>query len=85
MSEPVHISTIMSEIMEKFIPNRRFKKQYDKLFKQDPIGANVFLLLAELANDKGQVKIVGTTEEEIAKEIQRLLMARFNDPEEYAL
>jgi len=26
MSEPVHISTVMREIMEKFKPNRRFKK-----------------------------------------------------------
>ena len=85
MSEPVHISTVMREIMEKFKPNRKFKKEYDRLFKKDPIAANTFLLLAELADEKGQVKIAGTTEEEIAKEIQSLLMARFNDPEEYAL
>ena len=42
------------------------------------MGANMFLLLCELADDKGQVK---TTEEEIAE----LMAARFNDPEEYAL
>jgi len=68
-----------------FKPNRRFKKKYDKLFKQDPVGANVFLLLAELADKKGQVKIQGSNEEEIGEEIQRLMMARFNDLEEYAL
>ena len=85
MPEPVHISNIMREIMEKFQPNRRFKKKYDKLFKQDPIGANVFLLLAELADKKGRVKIQGSNEQEIAEEIQKLLVARFNDPEEYAL
>ena len=85
MSEPVHISTVMREIMEKFKPNRKFKKEYDKLFKQNPVGANVFLLLAELADEKGQVKILGTTKKDVAKEIQRLLIARFDDPEEYAL
>jgi len=68
-----------------FKPNRKFKKEYDRLFKQDPIGANVFLLLTELADEKGQVKFSGTTEEEIAGEIQKLLIARFNDPGEYAL
>jgi len=68
-----------------FKPNRKFKKEYNKLFKQDPIGANVFLLLAELADKRGQVKIQGSNEQEIAKEIQNLLVARFNDPEEYAL
>jgi len=68
-----------------FKPNRKFKKEYNKIFKRDPLAANTFLLLAELADDKGQVKIQGTTEEEIAKEVQRLLIACFNDPEEYAL
>ncbi len=61
-----------------FIPNRRFKKKYDRLFKKDPMGANMFLLLCELADERGQVM---TDEEEIAE----LMAARFNDPEEYAL
>ena len=85
MSEPVHISTVMAEIMEKFTPNRRFRKKYNRLFKKDPLAANTFLLLAELADRKGQVKIEGSNEQEIAEEIQRLLVARFNDPTEYAL
>lgn len=85
MSAPVHISTVMREVMRKFEPNRRFKKQYNKIFKQDPIGANMFLLLAELADGKGRVKIQGTTEQEVAGELSRLMDARFNDPEEYAL
>ena len=68
-----------------FKPNRKFKKEYGKLFKHDPIGANVFLLLAELADEKGQVKILATTEEEIGEEISKLIAARFNDPTEYAL
>jgi len=85
MSEPVHISTVMREIMEKFKPNRKFKKEYDKLFKQDPIGANVFLLLSELADDKGRVKIQGSNEKEISQELSRLMEARFNDVKRYAL
>lgn len=65
--------------------NRKFKREYDKLFRENPLTANIFLLLAELADEKGQVKIPGTTEEEIGEEISKLMAARFNDPEEYAL
>ena len=61
-----------------FKPNRRFKKDYDRLFKKDPLGANTFLLLCEIANEKGQLMI---NEQEIAD----LMAARFEDPEEYAL
>ncbi|MBW1692180.1 MAG: hypothetical protein JRJ70_15815 [Deltaproteobacteria bacterium] len=49
------------------------------------MAANTFLLLAELADSKGQVKIIGSNEQEVAEEIQKLLIARFNDPTEYAL
>ena len=58
--------------------NSKFKKDYDRFFKQDPMGANMFLLLCEIADDKGQV---ATSEQEIAE----LMAVRFNDPEEYAL
>ena len=61
-----------------FQPNRKFKRDYDRLFKKDPLGANTFLLLCELADKKGQVM---TNEQELAD----LLAARFEDPEEYAL
>ncbi len=61
-----------------FVSNRRFKKKYDKLFKKDPLAANVFLLLSELADKKGEVT---TNEAEIAE----LMAIRFNDPSEYAL
>ena len=61
-----------------FKPNRKFKKDYDRLFKQDPMGANMFLLICELADEKGQVV---TNEQEIAE----LMAARFEDPREYAL
>ena len=61
-----------------FKPNRKFKRDYDQLFKRDPIGANMFLLLCELADENGQVV---TSEAEIAE----LIAARFDDPEAYAL
>jgi len=69
MSEPVHISTVMREIMEKFKPNRRFKKKHHKLFKQDPIGANMFLLLAELADDKAGSRSWGVMKKKLHKRL----------------
>lgn len=64
--------------MNVFRPNKVFKKRYDSLFRHDPVMANLFLLLCELANEKGQV----TTNEE---EISRIMEVRFNDPREYSL
>ena len=64
--------------MPAFTPNRKFRREYKKLFKQEPQAANVFFLLCELADEKGQVE---TSPEEIA----RLMAARFEDPRRYAL
>jgi hypothetical protein len=61
-----------------FCPNKKFKKDYDRLFKQDPLAANTFLLICELANENGQVVI---DEQQIAD----LMAARFEDPRRYAL
>ena len=61
-----------------FKPNRKFRRQYDKIFSQNPLAANTFLLICELADEKGQV----VTDE---KEIAELMAIRFNDPREYAL
>jgi hypothetical protein len=61
-----------------FKPNRKFKKKYDSLYKQNPLAANTFLLICELADERGQVVI---NEREIAE----LVAVRFNDPSEYAL
>ncbi len=61
-----------------FKPNRKFKKKYDWLYKQDPLAANTFLLVCELADEGGQVE---TSPEELAI----LFAARFEDPEEYVL
>ena len=68
-----------------FKPNRKFKQEYNRLFRKDPLAANTFLLLAELADEKGQVKIQGLSEMEIAEEISKLMAARFNDLTEYQL
>ena len=59
--------------MKPFTPSRRFRRDYDRLLKKDPMAANLFLLLAELADEQGQVK----TDE---KELARLMAARFDDP-----
>ena len=61
-----------------FTPNRKFRRDYARLFKRDPQAANLFLLLAELANEKGQV-------ETDPAELAELMAARFEDPREYQL
>jgi hypothetical protein len=60
-----------------FVPNRKFKRKYNRIFKKDPLAANTFLLLCELADENGQVQ---TSEEELAE----LMATRFNDPSENA-
>jgi hypothetical protein len=62
-----------------FRPNRKFKREYDKIFKRAPLAANMFLLLCEIANDKGQVII--KDEQELAE----LMAVRFEDSEAYQL
>ena len=64
--------------MMKFTPSRKFKRDYDKLFRHDPLAANMMLHLCELADERGQVK---TDEVELA----RLMAARFSDPRAYQL
>jgi hypothetical protein len=62
-------------------PSRRFKRGYDRIFKRDPAAANVFLLLAELADEKGHVRLGPCPE----AEIQQLMAARFDDCRAYQL
>jgi len=64
--------------MKPFTSSRRFRREYNRIFRKNPAAANVFLLLAELADEKGQV----VTDE---REIQRLLAARFDDCRAYQL
>jgi hypothetical protein len=61
-----------------FKPNRRFKKKYDWLYKQDPVAANTFLLVCELADEMGKL-------EASPDELAILFAARFEDPKEYVL
>lgn len=68
--------------METFTPNRRFRRKYDKLFRTDPLAANVMLLLAELADDAGQILFENS---DPAVQIQQLMLARFDDPRAYQL
>ena len=62
-----------------FKPNRKFKRDYDQIFKEDALSANLLLLLCELADDDGQVKFADDDD------LVELIQARFSDPEEYAL
>jgi len=59
-----------------FKRNRKFRRQYDRIFKKNPEAANVFLLLYELTNETGQVT---TTE----RELSLLLAERFDDLSAY--
>ncbi len=61
-----------------FQPTKKFRREYRQLFRQDPAAANLFLLLAELADKRGRI----VTDE---KELAVLMAARFEDPKEYAL
>lgn len=63
---------------KKFKPTARFKKDYRRIYRQDPAAANTLLLLCELSNENGQVE---TSEQEFAD----LFAAKFNDPAEYAI
>jgi hypothetical protein len=63
------------------ILNRRFRRDYDRAFRKDPLAANMLLLLAELANERGEVHLGPVPE----VEIQRLMAARFKDPRGYQL
>ena len=68
--------------MKHFAPSRHFQRTYDSLFRKDPAAANVFLLMAELANECGEVRL-DTHFPEI--EIQKLMAARFDDCRAYQL
>ena len=43
--------------MDTFKSNRKFRRDYDRLFRKDPMGANIFLLLVELANERGEIRL----------------------------
>jgi hypothetical protein len=63
------------------IPTRKVRRDYNRLFLKDPLAANVFLLLAELADERGRVHLGPCPE----VEIQRLMVARFDNPRAYQM
>jgi len=65
-----------------FTPNRQFRRAYRRLFRKDPAGANLLLLLAELADERGEVRFKTPFPE---SEIQKLMATRFDDPGAYQL
>lgn len=70
------------DAVSTFTPNRHFRRDYDRIFKQDPAAANVLLLLAEIADERGEIRF---NTSDPAAEIQRLMAARFTDPRAYSL
>ncbi|HLA27801.1 MAG TPA: hypothetical protein VJZ49_07895 [Syntrophales bacterium] len=69
---------VIQTTLTTFTPSRHFRRDYDRAFRKEPLAANMLLLMAELADDRGQVK---TDEAELA----RLMAARFNDCRAYQL
>jgi len=68
--------------MTIFTTNRHFRRRYNQIFQHSPLAANVFLLLTELASERGDVRLESPFPE---AEIQRLMAARFSDPRAYQL
>jgi hypothetical protein len=63
---------------------RKLKKKYLKLFKKNPVAANLFLLLFELAGPDGKI-ILPQEPEEIDRELTKLMLDRFQDTEGWQL
>ena len=61
--------------------SRKFRRDYDRIFKRDPLAANTLLLLSELADENGQVRLGPCPE----AELQELMTARFEDCRAYQL
>jgi hypothetical protein len=64
--------------------NRRFRKKYRQIFRKDPLAANLFLLLCELAGPDGKV-ILPADPRAIDRELASLMQARFEDQEGWQL
>lgn len=64
--------------------NKAFKKEYDKIFNHDPLAANIFLMLVDMADEKGEIYFEGS-EDQMNDQINILVNGRFNDVFEYQL
>jgi hypothetical protein len=65
-------------------PGRRFRRKYYSIFKKDPLSANLFLLLSELAGPDGKVSMPPDPRK-LEKELEQLISIRFKDPFGYQL
>jgi hypothetical protein len=65
-------------------PNRKFRRRYYSIFKKDPLSANLFLLLSELAGPDGKV-VMPTDPRKLEEELQELISIRFENPFGYQL
>ena len=68
--------------MKKY--NSKFKKAYKKMFKKNPVAANMMILFMDIADENGQFTLEGNKDEQ-ADQLMMLMAARFNDVEEYQL
>ncbi len=76
-SRPVTSIRPDSAFMPAF--NRKFRRRYDKIFRRSPLAANIYLLLFELGDARGEIQFTPCPEVELAD----LLPARFEDPWAY--
>ena len=70
--------------MTKMKISKSFKRKYDRIFKVDPVAANMLLLLKEMANSKGQIELYGSDDECMSK-LTYLMNKRFPGPVKYEL
>ena len=64
--------------------NKKFRKKYRNIFERDPLAANLFFLLCELAGPDGKV-ILPNNPEPTEQELRSLLIGRFEDPFQWQL
>jgi len=57
----------------------KFKQEYNRLFKINPLSANVLLLFVELYDDAGKAEAI--TQEDL----RQLMLIKFNNVKEYQL
>jgi hypothetical protein len=60
-------------------PSKRFRKQYARIFKENPVAANMLLLMAELADQKSGQAYFDGDEEAMTRELRDLMVIRFED------
>ena len=74
----------MSEQPKRKLFNRNFRRRYRSIFKRDPLAANIFLLLTEMAGWDGKV-VLPADLTEVERELRTLISVRFEDPRGWQL